>query len=231
MSLARKVEQIEERIARACERSGRKRDELTLMAVSKFQPASAVEEAWNAGLRCFGESRVQEATAKLAGFKEARPGASLHLIGALQSNKAKTAAAFFDCVQSIDRESIARDLARHREPLSSTGAFPVMLELRTGEDTKTGFADLDSLLRTAEFVFSCPALAPLGLMTMAPFTDEEAPIRAAFRKLRQAQSELARRFPRDGAWECLSMGMSNDFEIAVEEGSTLLRIGTAIFGG
>jgi len=229
MSVAKNVEVIEERIASACARSGRRREEITLMAVTKFQDLRAVEEAWGAGLRCFGESRVQEAASKFEGFRDAHPDAQLHFIGGLQRNKAKAAVALFDCVQSVDRESLALELAKHCAARSTP--LPVLLELRTGEDSKSGFTDMDALFRAAELVLSCPSLEARGLMTMAPFTSEEAPLRSAFRQVMKARRELEKKFPGAGNWDCLSMGMSGDFEIAIEEGSTLLRIGGAIFGG
>jgi len=229
MSVAENVEKIEERVANACARSGRNRDEITLMAVTKFQEARAVEEAWNAGIRFFGESRVQEAAAKFDGFRERHPGARLHFIGGLQRNKAKTAAALFDCVQSVDRESVALELAKHAA--GRAAPLPILLEFRTGEETKSGFTGADELFRVTELILGCSGLKAVGLMTMAPFTDEEAPLRSAFRRIVEMRRELERRFPDCGNWSCLSMGMSGDFEIAVEEGSTLLRIGGAIFGG
>jgi len=228
MSVAVNVERIEERIANACARSGRKREEITLMAVTKFRELRDVEEAWNAGIRCFGESRVQEAAAKLEGFRERHPGSELHFVGGLQRNKAGKAVSLFDCVQSVDRESLAQELAGRaagREaPLS------VLLELRTGEDSKGGFTELDALFRVTELVLGCSSLKLRGLMTMAPFTDDEAELRSAFRRLVRARRELEARFPGESL-PCLSMGMSGDFETAIEEGSTLLRIGGAIFGG
>ena len=229
-SIAENIEKIEERIMKACQRSGRKREEITLMAVTKFMPLEAVKEAWEAGLRCFGESRVQEAVQKLGSFRTDHPGAELHLIGALQRNKAKTAAAFFDCVQSVDRQALAEELAKHAAQERS-GALPVLLELRTGEDSKSGFESLDDLFRSVELIMACPTLRTRGLMTLAPNTSDEAPVRAAFRKLAAARQELENRFPNTGhSFACLSMGMSGDFETAIEEGSTMLRIGSAIFG-
>jgi len=235
MSIADNVKRIEERILGACLRSGRKREDITLMAVTKFMPLEAAAKAWDAGIRCFGESRVQEAVPKFGSFRTERPGAELHMIGALQRNKAKTAAVFFDCVQSVDRESLARELAKHAAGRSE--ALPVLLELRTGEDTKSGFESPDDLYRAVETILACPTLSIRGLMTMAPNTAEEAPVRAAFRKLAATRRELERRFPDTagsvlpaGRFACLSMGMSGDFETAVEEGSTMLRIGGAIFG-
>jgi pyridoxal phosphate enzyme (YggS family) len=227
MGIAEAVLAVQERIARACERSGRKRGEINLLGVSKFHGSAAVEEAWNAGIRLFGESRVQEATPKFAGFKSSHPGSQLHMIGSLQRNKAKIAAGLFDMVQSVDREELIGTLgaltAGRKDPLM------ILLEYHTAEDSKSGFPDLDSLLRGAEKALAFPGLALRGLMTMAPYTEDEALIRSSFRAAVSARDALALRFP-ETDWSCLSMGMSGDFEIAIEEGSTLLRIGTAIFG-
>jgi len=229
MSIAENIELIEERITQACLRCGRKREEITLMGVTKFQPVEAIDEAWKAGLRCFGESRVQEAAAKFEGFREGHPDTELHLIGALQRNKAKLAASLFDCIDCLDRESLAAELAKHTAARGSP--LPLLLEFRTGEDSKSGFTGLDDLFRTVDFILACPSLVIRGLMTIAPNTSENAVVRSAFRQLVQVRHELERRFPAEGRnWNCLSMGMSGDFEIAVEEGSNLLRIGSAIFG-
>jgi len=204
------------------------------MAVTKFMPLEAVVEAWDAGIRCFGESRVQEAVSKLSGFRTERPGAELHLIGALQRNKAKTAAAFFDCIQSVDRESLAEELAKHASDRERSGGhtLPILLELRTGEDSKSGFESPEALCNAVELILACPTLRICGLMTLAPNTDEDAPVRAAFRKLAELRQKLEKRFPNQTghSFDCLSMGMSGDFETAIEEGSTMLRIGSAIFG-
>jgi pyridoxal phosphate enzyme (YggS family) len=232
MSIAENLLLIEERIQKACRRAGRNRDEIRLMGVSKFHGPGAVEEAWRGGLRLFGESRVQEAVEKFTGFRERYGGVEIHMIGVLQRNKAKTAAALFDCIQSVDRDSLIRDLGKicvNRErPLE------ILLELHTGEESKSGFPGEESLFRAAEAVLSCPGLRIRGLMTMAPFTRDGGLIRSSFQRLVKARDALAARFPggreNNCAWDCLSMGMSNDFEIAVEEGSTLLRIGTGIFG-
>jgi pyridoxal phosphate enzyme (YggS family) len=227
MSVAGNIAKIEERIQKACDRAGRKRDEITLMGVSKFVPAGVVEEALNAGIRCFGESRVKEALCKFETFREAHPDVRLHLIGSLQRNKAKAAAIFFDCIQSVDREELIGELVKYapmrEEPLA------VMLELHTGEESKSGFADFGGLFRAAQLVCGAENLKPQGLMTMAPFTEDAEPIRRSFRQLVKAQKELEGRFPPKENWACLSMGMSSDFEIAVEEGSTMLRIGSLIF--
>jgi PLP dependent protein len=231
MSIAENIEKIEKRITKACLRSGRKREDITLMAVTKFKPLEAVMEARDAGIRCFGESRVQEAVPKFTSFRIEHPDTELHLIGSLQRNKAKTAAAFFDCIQSVDRESLAEELAKFAA--GRDGALPVLLELRTGEDSKSGFESPEALFRAVELILACPTLSIHGLMTLAPNTGEEAQVRAAFRKLAAARKELETRFPNVAgvhSFACLSMGMSGDFETAIEEGSTMLRIGSAIFG-
>jgi pyridoxal phosphate enzyme (YggS family) len=240
MSISANIEATEERIARACQRSGRKREELTLMGVTKLVPAQAVHEAWKAGLRCFGENRVKEALAKFGeaaplggqGLRTSCAEMQLHLIGALQGNKAKLAVSLFDCIQSVDRKSIAEELAKQTAARNSP--LPVLLEFRTGEDSKSGFTSLDGLLETVELILGCPSLSIRGLMTIAPFTSEEKVVRSAFRQLVKVRQELEGRFPagkmNSHGWDCLSMGMSGDFETAIEEGSTMLRIGTAIFG-
>jgi pyridoxal phosphate enzyme (YggS family) len=226
MSIADNLLRIEERLEKACRIPGRKRDEIRLMGVTKFHNRSAVEEAWKAGVDLFGENRVQEAEKKFEGRKESFPGLELHLIGSLQRNKAGKAAAFFDCIESVDRESLIVALGAYA---SKFAPLKILLELHTGEESKRGFPDEDSLLKAAELALSFPGLKLAGLMTMAPFTAEKALVRAAFRTAARARERLAAAFP-ETDWSCLSMGMSNDFEIAVEEGSTLVRIGTILFG-
>jgi pyridoxal phosphate enzyme (YggS family) len=227
MSIADNIARIEEKIQKACASTGRKRDEITLMGVSKFMPIGLVEEAFCAGITCFGESKVKEGTGKFESFKKLHPQTQVHLIGHLQRNKAKNAAFFFNCIQSVDREEIIIELAKH------TGQLPKPLdfffELHTGEETKSGFLNFDSLFRAVELVFKYESLKPSGLMTMAPFTDDTVLLRKSFRLLVKARYELEKRFPPKENWKYLSMGMSNDFEIAVEEGSNFLRIGSLIF--
>ncbi|GHU64683.1 YggS family pyridoxal phosphate enzyme [Spirochaetia bacterium] len=219
------IARIEESIAAACLRSGRRREEVLLMGVSKFHPIEKVEHAWKAGLRLFGENRVQEGVEKFQNFHRGND-TRVHLIGSLQRNKAKAAAVFFDCIQSVDRISLIEELdkvcADRERPLD------ILLEYHTGEESKRGFPDLDSLLKGAEKALSCKGINLQGLMTMAPFTDDEHAIRGSFRRLREVREEMEKQFNKK--FPCLSMGMSGDFEIAIEEGSTLVRIGTAIFG-
>ena len=230
MFVAGNLAKIEERIQKACDSAGRKRNEITLMGVTKFVPVVKIEEAFNAGVCCFGESRVKEAAEKFETLKVKHPEIQLQLIGSLQRNKAKQAAVVFDCIQSVDRTELIVELVKHS--VLRNKALDVLLELHTGEETKSGFAansaaELDALYKAAELVVKCENLKPAGLMTMAPFTSDTKLIRASFRQLVKTQRELEKRFP--GHWDVLSMGMSNDFEIAIEEGSTLLRIGSAIF--
>jgi pyridoxal phosphate enzyme (YggS family) len=197
------------------------------MGVSKFHSREKVEEAWNAGLTLFGENRVQEASGKFEGFAQSHPGAELHLIGSLQRNKAKTAVSLFDCVESVDRDDLLVSLGN----LGAVRDIPlsILFELNSGEASKSGYPDEDSLFQAAEKALAFPSLTIRGLMTMAPLTDDSAEIRRAFRSLARARDRLQSRFP-ECDWSCLSMGMSGDYEIAIEEGSTLVRIGTAIFG-
>ena len=218
------ISRINDQIAQICSRLGRNLSEVRLMAVSKMQPPEAVEEAIKCGLRLFGENRVLEGIDKFSAFDNS--GSEVHLIGSLQGNKAKKAVSFFDCIQSVDRESLIEELGK----LTAARQNPLMvfLEFHTGEESKKGFPDTDSLFRAAEKVHSYPGLKPMGLMTMAPFTSDKKAIRASFGLCRAASAELEKRFGK--CWAGLSMGMTGDYEIALEEGSTLLRIGTAIFG-
>jgi len=226
-TVASRIVAVRERMAAACDRAGRPASSVELLAVTKFNPADAVEAAWKAGVRSFGENRVQEAEAKFASLAGAIPGSAVHLLGHLQGNKAKKAAALFDCVQSIDSDAILSELARRAAELGKT--LDVLFELHTGEESKSGFPDADALFRALETAATLPSLRPRGLMTMAPYTDDVAAVRSSFKAcaaaFRKARATFG--FP---AFDLLSMGMTNDFETAIEEGSTMVRVGTAIFG-
>jgi pyridoxal phosphate enzyme (YggS family) len=218
------IERVQERIAAACVRSGRSQTEVQLCGVSKFHTKAEIGEAFFAGLRLFGENRVQEALEKFT--VQEKNGLQVHLIGSLQRNKAKRAVELFDCIQSVDRLSLIDELGSLTR--DKQNPLPVLLEMHTAEDSKSGFPDIDSLLSGIERVFLYKGLFLQGLMTMAPNSDDEKSIRASFRAVITAQKAVSVRFPT--ACPILSMGMSNDFEIAIEEGSTMVRIGTAIFG-
>lgn len=226
-AIAEAIGRVRGRIEAAALRAGRNPQDVRLMAVSKFQGIEAAEAAYGAGIRLFGESRVQEAREKFEALKARHPDIELHLIGSLQRNKAKHAAELFSCVQSADRDEILTELSRRADALGKT--LDVLLELHTGEESKAGYPDFHSLQRGVELALSLPALRFRGLMTMAPYTDDPVPVRVSFRALRAARDRLRELYPETDP-ALLSMGMTNDFEIAVEEGATLVRVGTAIFG-
>ncbi len=231
---------IEERIGEACRLSDRARDEVRLMAVSKAHPASAMVEAIEAGLTLFGENRVQEFDRKRSELVD-QGGIEVHLIGHLQSNKAAKAAEIFSAVDTLDSLSLAERLNSSVEKPGSVGKLgaageigrrlPVLIEIKlSDESAKTG---LDPAGRELEELLErLPDLKHLdihGLMTVPPFDDNPETARRCFRRLRELREEFARRHPKLDLAE-LSMGMSGDFEIAIEEGSTLVRIGTGLFG-
>ena len=208
---------MRERIARACQRAGRDPSSVTLVAISKGQPVEAVRAAYAAGLRQFGENRIQEAVPKIEAAKGAGVEATWHLVGHLQSNKAKAAAAAFDVIHSVDS---ARLLAR----LDGAAPAPrdVLLQVNiAAEPQKQGVApeEVEALVDTAR---EAANLRLRGFMTIAPMVADPEEVRPVFRDLR----ELADRF----ALTELSMGMTDDFEVAIEEGATLVRVGRAIFG-
>jgi pyridoxal phosphate enzyme (YggS family) len=229
MSVAENIKRVQERIASAAQRAGRKPDDITLMAVTKTFPGAAIQEAYSAGLRTFGENRVQEFASKLPGvgnLAEAR----WHLIGHLQTNKASKAAELFDAVDSVDSVRLADKLNSAAQKLGKK--LRVLIEVNVGgEEAKSGVApdsaELEELLQSAA---GLEHLQFAGLMTIPPFTDDPEGARPYFKRLRVLRDQVAAR-PLPGiAMDVLSMGMSHDFEIAIEEGSTCVRVGTSIFG-
>ena len=227
-AIAENLERVQERVARAAERAGRRVEEVTIVAVSKTFPFEAIREAYDAGLRHFGENRVQEWESKEA--RVADLGATWHLIGHLQSNKARRAAGIFDRVDSVDSFALAQklDAAVAERGAANDKRLRVLIEVRLGdESTKSGIAEA-GLGALAEGVAGLANLELLGLMTIPPFLDGPEQVRPYFSKLRELGEDLARRLGR--LLPVLSMGMSHDFEIAVEEGATEIRVGTALFG-
>jgi pyridoxal phosphate enzyme (YggS family) len=222
-----RVAAVRDRIARAARRAGRAVDEVTLVAISKTHPAEAVREAFAAGLRHFGENKVQEAEGKLGALGDLHAeGARWHLVGHLQTNKVGKAAALFDAVHSVDSLRVAERLERSAGDLHRTIEVLVQVDL-AGEETKSGLppAQLDPLL---EQLRGFKALRPVGLMLLPPLAEDPEEARPLFRRLREMRDDLrARNLLVDGR---LSMGMSHDLEVAVEEGATHVRVGTAIFG-
>lgn len=223
--LTENLERVRERIARAAERAGRHADEITLVAVSKTFSADAIRTAYDAGLRSFGENRVQEFEAKqpmLADLTDA----TWHLIGHLQSNKARRAAHLFHRVDSIDSLALAQRL--ESAAAAERKRLPVLIEVHLGgEETKSGVAERD-LAALGEGVELLPHLQLRGLMTIPPYCDDPEAARLYFRKLRELRDGISQRLGR--ALPSLSMGMSHDFEVAIEEGASEIRIGTALFG-
>jgi pyridoxal phosphate enzyme (YggS family) len=221
---------VRERVSDALRRSGRPEGEVALMAVTKTHPAEIIDVALAAGLELFGENRVQEAQSKyqtIVQNREASP-LTLQLIGHLQRNKAKIAASLFSCVQSIDKLETAEALERHCGAIGCK--MDVLLEMNTsGEATKFGFDDEPDLVATLERIAVLENLRVRGLMTIGPFTDDRDRIRTAFARLREIYERLRRDYA-ELQIDTLSMGMSGDFEIAIEEGSTLIRLGTVLFG-
>lgn len=238
-SIAENLQGIRERIARAAGRAGRSPDDVTLIAVSKTFPAEAIRSAYAAGVRHFGENRVQEWEGKQPLVCDLD--ATWHLVGHLQSNKARRAAALFHCIDSVDRvdlaerlnraaEEFAAEQAQHAAPLHTVWNRPraLLIEVRLApEETKSGVEERD-LPKLAETVVALPNLDLRGLMCVPPFLEDVERVRPYFRRLRELRDDLQQRLGR--ALPELSMGMSHDFEVAIEEGATQVRLGTAIFG-
>ena len=213
-TIAERVAHLRQRVERAAERAGRSPADVTIVAVSKGFPPQAIEEAVAAGIAHVGENRVQEAATKVPGLRDLP--VTWHLVGHLQTNKAKTALELFDIIHSVDSLHLAEALShRSQRPL------PVLLEVNVaGEAAKFGFPP-DEVTAAAQAIARLPNLDLRGLMTVAPFVSDPEAVRPVFRELRRLRDAL-------GLAE-LSMGMSDDFEVAIEEGATLVRIGRAIF--
>ncbi len=223
MDLAANLADLRRRMAAAAERAGRDPASVTLMAVTKHQPPEVVRAALDAGLTCFGENRVQEAKAKIP----LCPGrARWQMIGHLQSNKCRDAAALFEMIQSVDSLTLAQELNQQCEKAGRT--LPILLEVNVaGEASKFGYAP-GALLAEFMELNQLPRLEIHGLMTVAPYSTTPERVRPAFRRLRELQTACEQIL--GAPLLQLSMGMSGDFEVAIEEGATLVRIGTALFG-
>lgn len=226
-SVADNLRRVLDTIAEAEVKSGRKPGSVSLVAVSKFNPVEAVLEAIAAGQFLFGENRVQEAVPKFQEVQKLYGNTELHIIGTLQRNKVKKALTVASCIQSVDRIELLEEIEKQAAVLNKT--VSVLFEYHTGEESKSGFCDLDSLLRAVEYGESAPHIIPKGFMTMAPFTTDQKEILASFRKLKDIRQQVQSRFSAL-TLDQLSMGMTNDFPLAIQEGATLVRIGTAIFG-
>ena len=229
MSIGENIARVRERIAFAAHRAGRDPSEVTLMAVSKTFPPEAIREAYAAGLRVFGENRVQEFAGKTDAVRD-QSDADWHMIGRLQSNKTAKAAELFDAVDSVDSVKLAERLNAAAQ--AKNKILPVLIEINVGgESAKSGVAprsqELEEILMRAP---SWKQLAIRGLMTVPPYMKDPEGVRPYFRHLREIRDGIAARRLPAVSMEVLSMGMSHDFEVAIEEGSTCVRVGTAIFG-
>ena len=238
--LSDRIAAVQERIAAAARRAGRDPAEVTLVAVSKTQPAAAVLAACAAGLRVFGENRVEEAGPKAAAVAAAlapAPPPAWHMIGHLQSRKAADVLAWASMVHSVDSVKLAARLSRFVIENDTVGSrkapdvilLPILLEVNMGgEESKYGFAPA-GVPAAVEAIASLPGLCIAGLMTVAPIAVDPQAVRPVFAGLRKLRDDLAQRFPALD-WRHLSMGMTDDFEIAIAEGATIVRVGRAIFG-
>ena len=229
MSIAENIARVRERIAAAARRAARNPDEITLMGVSKTFPVERICEAYAAGMRVFGENRVQEFAAKADALLDLRD-AEWHLIGHLQTNKAAKAAELFDAIDSLDSVRMAEKLNASAESAGKT--LSVLIEINVGgEQAKSGVAidsgELEQMLRGGP---RWGNLKICGLMTVPPYTEDPEGSRPYFRQLRQTRDSIAARGLPQISMAALSMGMSHDFEVAIEEGATCVRVGTAIFG-
>jgi pyridoxal phosphate enzyme (YggS family) len=223
-SIAANIEHVQERIARAAARSGRSPDEVVLVAATKTFSAEAIRAAYDAGIRAFGENRVQEWESKQPSLTDLK--ASWHLIGHLQSNKARRASRLFDWIDSLDELSLAMKLDDAAGETNEWLAVLIEVQLDPRE-TKSGVAQVD-LPAMADAILQLPHLQLRGLMAVPPLCEDPGDARPYFRRLRRLRDDLEQQFGRK--FPELSMGMSHDFEVAIEEGTTQVRIGSAIFG-
>ncbi len=217
---------VKERIAQAAARAGRRAEEITLIGVSKTHPASAIREAYEAGVRHFGENRVQEWEGKRAGTEGL--GATWHLVGHLQSNKTARAARLFHSIDSVDDFALAQRLDRATAEAGITGKLRVLIEVRVAPEEMKSGVEISELLALAGRIAELPRLELGGLMCIPPLLEWAEQVRPYFRRLRELRDELTGKL--DIALPVLSMGMSHDFEVAIEEGATEARVGTALFG-
>jgi PLP dependent protein len=225
-SIRENLLRVQERIFSAARRAGRRAEEITLIGVSKTHPAEAIHVAYVAGLRHFGENRVQEWERKHVGVQDLK--ATWHLIGHLQSNKAARAAKLFHNIDSVDDFTLAQRLDRARSEASATGKLRVLIEIHIAKEEAKSGVEVEELPELAEKITALPMLELAGLMCIPPFAENAEEARFYFRRLRELRDGLAKKLGR--GLPVLSMGMSHDFEVAIEEGATEVRVGTALFG-
>lgn len=218
-----------ERVENACNRVKRKPEDITIVAVTKTLPPAIIRAGYEAGIRIFGENKVQETERKWGELMDIKDKLTLHLIGHLQRNKVRDAIYLYDVIESIDSERLALELDKRIRKSEVKSPFPVLIEVNTsGEETKYGTSP-DRAIDLIEKIIQLPTLSIIGLMTVGPLTTDEKRTRGAFSLLREL-GERAQKIVKPEQVFHLSMGMTDDFEIAIEEGSTMIRIGRAIFG-
>ena len=228
-NISENLKSIQNKIRLAEKRAFRAENSVALVAVSKFHPAESVIEAIKAGQFLFGENRVQEAAAKFDEIRAVGYQPNLHIIGSLQRNKVKEAVRIATCIESVDRIELIEEIEKQAAKISKT--IEILFEIHTGEDSKAGFTSEEELENAIKLCSqgAFPHICPRGFMTMAPFTSDNSLIRKSFVTLRNLRDKFQQDYPSLKLSE-LSMGMSGDYEIAIEEGATIVRIGTAIFG-
>ncbi len=225
LDIRKNIEEVMEEISEAAVRAGRDPESVKLMAVTKTKPSEYVDSAYRAGMRLFGENRVNELEDK---FSVKRDGAEVHLIGHLQRNKARKAVQFADSIDSVDKFSTAGEIDKHCREFNKY--MNILLEYNTSdESSKSGFLNEKDFYETVDKIRELEFVKIRGLMTIAPFTDNEKDVADSFRMLSNLYRGLDARHP-DLKIDTLSMGMSSDFHIAIKEGSNIIRIGTRLFG-
>lgn len=225
-SIRENLQRVQERISAAAKRAGRSAEEITLIGVSKTHPSDSIREAYEAGLRDFGENRVQEWEGKQGGIQNLS--ATWHLIGHLQSNKAARAAKLFHTIDSVDDFALAQRLDRARSEMGGVGKLRVLIEVHIAREEAKSGAAIEEVLALAEKIAGLPMLELAGLMCIPPFVENPEQARPYFKNLRELRDAVAKQLKR--SLPVLSMGMSHDFEVAIEEGATEVRVGTALFG-
>lgn len=223
------IEKIKSQITAAEIAAVRKPGSVKLLAVSKFHPAESVYDAISAGQIDFGENRVQEACSKFPEIIEKFPNVNLHIIGQLQTNKVKKAVQIASMIESVDRLELVKEIEKQCAKIDKK--IEILFEFHTGEESKSGYKTVESLEETLDFIAqgNAPHIIPKGFMTMAPLTENTDEIKKSFLMMKQIAEKMQEKY-NDFELTELSMGMSHDFKIAIEAGSTEVRVGTAIFG-
>ena len=224
--LKENLEEVEEKISKACEHAGRAREEVTLIAVSKTKPIEMLQEIYDEGIRDFGENKVQELTEK---YEVMPKDMKWHMIGHLQRNKVKYIVDKVTLIHSVDSLRLAETISREAEKKGVT--VPILIEVNiAGEETKFGLSSKEEVISLTEQIAALPNLSVKGLMTVAPPVKDPEENRPFFREIRQLSVDITNKNIDNVSMEILSMGMTNDYTVAIEEGATMVRVGTGIFG-